>query len=228
MRLFDWKNENTWPSYLGRVDLTDQSPPDDMVDRFTEDYSHVKVYHACRPFAVDSYYSVGILPLRYSQLISALRKVAREQLGLSITTPEIRSAVEAFGAFHDGRVFVVLDDEDLLWYAGHYAIYGSEYVQSVVNHIREHGGDISREHLKMLGQPTVFIVHLPICQASPGDVAAVVGEVNNALYRKQPSCSIDFTFELSERISPDNLVGHYHPRVIRDPIDQFRRYVYKE
>ncbi len=224
--IFDWSAKGSWPTYVARKYYLDEPASDLLIHRFYEHYSHIRLYHACRPIDVSSYYSGGICPRPYQSLTDQLAHFLRESLQINVPQSAIDEVVEQIGSYHEGKMFLALDKEFLLESAGHYAIYGSEYLLAMVNHLSEAGFPVSSTHLKSIGTPTVFSVALPVDEANEYDVVQLVTEINNHKKEKAVSEPIDFTFELSRPIPAAYIEKHEHPRQIKDPLHGYSLYTY--
>lgn len=224
MRVFDWKLSESWPSFLGKRLIVDGEIDESLIEEFYDNYTHVKTYHSCRPIEAKLYLKEGLKISNYSQLMDRFVENIQRYCGIKIEKKYIESARNEFGHFHDKRLFVVLDDENLLYWAGHYAIYGSEYLVGVANHIESHSGLIGKDCLKSFGVPTVYEILLDINDITVQNLSSLVNEINNAIFNDEQSYSIDFTFELYKPLASECLIGCYHPTEIRDPLEQFRLY----
>ncbi|HEU4454371.1 MAG TPA: hypothetical protein VFR81_14985, partial [Longimicrobium sp.] len=127
MHILDWKDPKSWfpravsamRAYRDQHQLT-RLPRDEalecLISVIANEFTYVRVYHACRPVDVSSYYERGII--RHNDwLLDRAREFFR-------SFPEIPSdAVERAIVMTDltsdhGRVFVVLDDRIFLTEAG--------------------------------------------------------------------------------------------------------------
>ena len=215
--IFDWNDEKTWPlSFFGKSYLDEDRPHPRKVKQFLSTYSHVKAYHACRPSNISDYYKNGIYPRSYEELLNDFMAFIEETIKITVPLEKVEMVRKKIGTFHDKRVFLALDKNTLIEEAGHYAIYGSEFIHAMAVHLGENGVPITREHLKRRGTPTIFTVVFPIDKSSDDDVNSLVTKINNAIYEKSISTRVDFTFEFFTAIDADSIVAHEHPKRIRD------------
>lgn len=221
MKIFDWKNKSTWPSFLGEEYIEDCLTDQELVIQFYNSYTHIRTYHSCRPIDIDAYFKNGITLGDYDNLLNKFTKDMRKYCNIQISDAHIESAKKEFGRFHDRRIFVVLDDRQLLEWAGHYAIYGSEYLIAVANHVQHKYGIGGKDYLKVFGTPSVYEVLLNIEEIVEPDLRAVVAEINNAIYEDRLTDLVDFTFELYKPIEPEAVINVCHPSNIKDPLEGF-------
>lgn len=221
MKIFDWKIKKTWPIFLGKENIKDCLVDQDLVIQFYNSYTHVKSYHSCRSIDIDSYFKDGITLGNHGDLLNKFIKNMYKYCAIQISDEYIESAKKEFSRFRNQRIFVVLDDRQLLEYAGHYAIYGSEYLIAVSNHIQHEFGIGGKDYLKKFGTPSVFEILLNIEDIVEQDLRALVTEINNAIYNDEISDFIDFTFELYKPVEPDAVMKVYHPPYIKDPLNGY-------
>lgn len=228
MRTFTWKDRSTWPIYLGEEPVYDRDIDDKFVELFLGEYSHVTVYHASRPLNPETIMIEGLSVASYESIIESYVKNVAQYCNIELQEDHLAYAKEKIGYFHNGSLFVVLNDEDLLAYAGHYAIYGSEYLVGITNRISQEYGTIELDCLKRFGKPTVYEILLPLNFLTYEDVSCLVREINNYKCTAEVGEDIDFTFELYRHIPSEHVVSYYHPNNIPDPMKQFIKYVHDD
>lgn len=219
--LFEWSNPDSWPTFLGSKPYHDCEAPDELIDQFRANYSHVRTFHSCRTEDPASFYELGILTSSYAQLEKKLIDLAKSELALDIPQDALGKVSHRLGKYHEGSCFVVLDKERLLHTAAHYAIYGSERMLATVNHLEGKGVPINKEILTRKGKPTVFTVDLELADLSRSDLNSLVREANNFTHYGDISGSLDFTFQLKSAIPGVRIVQHEHPDLLRDPMENF-------
>lgn len=219
--LFEWSNPNSWPQFLGNEPYHDCKVPEELVDQFTKNYSHVRTFHSCRTDSPDSFYERGVIKSCYSDLENSLTQLAKEELNLDIPQAALDEISSRLGKYHEGSCFVVLDKGHLLHNAAHYAIYGSERLLATVNHLEGVGIQINKEVLTRRGRPTVFTIDLELADLSRSDIHSLVREINNYTHYNDLAGSLDFTFRLKNDIPANRVVQHEHPTLLRDPMDHF-------
>jgi hypothetical protein len=121
-----------------------------------------------------------------------------------------------------GSVYVVADDTALLKYAGHYLIYGSEWISAVL-------GEAGRKVLLQRGAPTLLRIDLPLDATDIYTRTALATRMLRewtrlACNRPDWSALIDFSFCLRADVPPAWIVSHSHPAELRDPLNRERIY----
>jgi hypothetical protein len=112
-------------------------------------------------------------------------------------------------------------------WAGHYLIYGGEYLSAVL----ARAGDCHfRNLLKGEGIPTVFVIDVPISllrQSDPREFARLLLAqwARNIVDDQRRPPHEDCTFDIPCDVPPRFIVGHYHPARIRDPLHQNELYI---
>lgn len=179
----------------------------------------VRSYHGCRTEDAGDYFREGIRVHRREELEERLRRIVEENDSLRWMIPTLSQRMAEFPSSTDvDRCFVVLDNRAMLKYAAHYLIYGSEWICAVLGHGY-------RDPLLKIGVPTMIEVDLPLSWASEGDrrelADLMLGEWLRQTLDKPDQVRIqDFTFVLHRNLPPETVVGHYHPRRLRDPLEK--------
>jgi len=140
------------------------------------------------------------------------------------------TATEVGADIREGRVYFCLDERALIDDAGHYLIYGSEYLCSIAACLcriitaRDGWAQDYRDVLKRRGTPTVFVCDVPVVvlpSFTPGEMAealleglaAVQGTVDADLLTAPRDASGFWT----DRCVPSACIaGYTHPPRIRD------------
>jgi hypothetical protein len=108
--------------------------------------------------------------------------------------------------------------------AGHYLIYGSEYLFSLASRITSAAD--AKKTLKKIGRPTVFVCDIPTGLISQHTFREFTGLIIEYLF-----CELVDGFEshalapgagsalrLTTDLPAQHIVGHYHPLRIYDPL----------
>jgi hypothetical protein len=179
-------------------------------------------YHACRPVNIGSYMTGGIRALDEVSRLQLLEDAVTE-LHITDNHPMfLERAKSLFSQPLDQFIYVVLDKRNFLRFAGHYLIYGSEWMCAVF------GSDF-RYLLKKRGTPTCFEVNLSLALASEPDRR----QLSHLLLREytrmktmedKTTSSKDFTFAIRGGVPSKMILGHSHPSSIPDPFDGRREF----
>jgi hypothetical protein len=181
-------------------------------------FSMVRVYHGCRTLDAGSYHLEGIRLNDPTVLTGDLIQLVAANEGLAYLRPNI---VRRIAEFDDrdrdtGKLHVALDDRTLINQAGHYLLYGSEWMQSIL------GFEAHRAILQW-GSPTIIQAHLPLsmsCSATRTELARALLQEWTRIRVNRPKWTPerDFTFTLNVPVPAEMIVGHEHPACIRDPL----------
>jgi hypothetical protein len=188
-----------------------------LITKLLDHYDRLKAYHACRPVDVQSYFSRGLEFLDQS--------VAYDYF-LSGNFPELNKkmiddAINDLGSYSNKkRLDLHLDAEFLIKYANHYLQYGSEFLQAVavsLKRIAGHDKDY-KETLKQQGTATIFICEIPFSIITYEELSMLCGSLIEILSDalKNPDLTMpeerDYTISLFEKLPPEYIVDHYHPK----------------
>ena len=193
-----------------------------LVRKFGETFGKIRLFHACRPRDVGSYLRNGLTPLD----IEAANVMARE-LFLSSEYPSVTEnmLLDAIANLHvenrGGHLYLSVDDVNLIRFANHYLIYGSEYLLAIATYLSRQTGEDYTAALKKIGIPTIFVCDIPIRYISDLPIQHLIEElVRRALFElKQNNGTmdyLDFTFTFHSPLPAKFITSHYHPREIPD------------
>lgn len=201
-----------------------------LSSRFRGTYAKIRLFHACRPADVGNYITNGFLPL-------SIAKAEEEGKAIFLERDPGNKSAEAFSKAvaemnkhgRDGRLCLVLDDIFLQSEAGHYLIYGSEYLSGIASYLSHETGTDYRKLLLEIGIPTMFVCDVPLCHFSEADIQALLSEIISYVSRSPEATDpaerrIDYTFTFFYPLPPAIIVSHYHPQRIVNKI-QGRTYV---
>lgn len=217
-RVFCWKDKETWPlNWPGCKIEPDSEEARDLAVRLEQQYSSFVAYHACRPVDVSSYYRDGLRVACHSDLARAALEVFASGQFPELSRDDVLAASEQMSDIDDDKLYVMLDDRDLIEYCGHYLIYGSEYLTAIAAHLSDIYGCDYRQHLKSMGRATVFEVELPFEWMPEEYQMCLASDLSRAVFHDEPAHEIDFTVTLSRPVPPECIRSHQHPMRIRDP-----------
>lgn len=222
MNIFDWKQKSSWPKFLGSIEIIDGNVDEDLVWEFYNSFTHIRAYHATRSENPESYYTEGIRPANYRALEEHFCQLMKNNFGVEISQEHLDYAKEILGEFHNKSLFLALDDRELLETAGHYAIYGSEYIHALANYIYHKFGVGGSHLLKKVGTPTVFEVLVDIDLVTASDLREIICCINNYAYHREAGQNVDFTIELHSPILGNAVVSSYSPKQIKNPNQGFK------
>nr|WMC98893.1 hypothetical protein RAR13_09425 [Aminobacter aminovorans] len=177
-------------------------------------------YHGCRTDDAGIYHRAGIRRNDPAALADEVRRIVREEERLAYLRPVIEQRLQDFD-YKDrdtGRLYLAMDYQGLTDGAGHYLLYGSEWVQCVL-------GFEAHETLRRRGVPTILTVDMPLSMATSHErqlLAEVLLQEWTRVKVNRPDWvpELDFTFCLRMDVEGTMIVNHFHPEVICDPFYQ--------
>jgi hypothetical protein len=214
-----WESDQSW---LPDVEIFQKF--DELASSY---YTHYRAYHACRPRSVKSFYENGFIGQNSNQLAKEFKDIFSD-----VDQVVLQSIIENCarrGELERGEICFATSPKNLVERDGHYLIYGSEYIQAMTRELCEK--KISSEdymlRLKNYGRPTLFEVNVPQenIQSSQrirfsGLLIAFWGK--NILGVQD---LIDYQcFSSHSDIPPENIMTHFHPAVICDPLNENSAY----
>jgi len=135
----------------------------DKISEFRQTYSHVRVYHGCRPEDISSYKEKGLLVRDKSVQIERFRKNFLTGKFPELTEEMLQHSIEKLqpNTDKDEEWEVVFDDRILTEYCGQYHEYGSEYLGNLVSNLPIENKEPYRSELRKSGKPTTLKINLP-------------------------------------------------------------------
>jgi hypothetical protein len=187
------------------------------------------VYHAARPVSVRSFYENGLLLGDHATQRMMAGRIFLSERFPEITVDLLEASEDRLGLNEDGLAFVSLDPRGFIDGAGHYLIYGSEYLCGVAAGLSQRTGRDYRQVLKECGVPTIFRMRLPFEWISERDLEQFVQllyEYIPAMRVRRGVPKVDFTFRLRRALPADCMLSHRHPIRIVDPLLGMTPYEY--
>jgi hypothetical protein len=195
-----------------------------VLDWILSNYCAVRAYHGCRPESVDVYYAQGLRTLSRAWAVALARKRFSAQLNPELSTTDVDEAIASVG-FHEieGRVYFCFDDRELLSSCGHYMIYGSEFICGVAARLQRKTGKDYQRSLKAFGVPTILKCDIPITTIARDTLLEIADELIGGLTFLDSGLVTPFpqsllAFSVKTAVPAQSVVGHWHPKRIRDPI----------
>lgn len=173
--------------------------------QFLKHYSHIRAFHACRPFlGTDSYLRKGIR--KASDAL--IRELAHSAFGGRCDKSEIDQAVDDFEISESDKAVFLFTDK---WNAtrkcqNHYLQSGSEILQALTQKL----GLYSRGHLASQASPCLIECHIPVEHISPGFKDELWGNLITLFFkyaagRPKLARPFDFCIRVIEDVSPDSI-----------------------
>lgn len=212
-----------WVDRVGRASMPDL---EDLLDELSDDLAGARavVFHGSRVDDPGRFSREGLKVNDPSALDDHVRELVRSEPELAAIYPDVDALLASFPKRERdaGRLYVVLDSRSLIGGgAGHYLIYGSEWVQVIL-------GWVAHPVLRVRGYPTLVRALLSLHRASDGerrDLARhlVLEWSRLTATRDAWVQDVDFTFTLAENLPPSAVLGHTHPATVEDPFHRVRR-----
>ena len=209
-RVFDWSG-HVKGDYSQKPDLST--------------FTHMRLFHGCRPIDVQRYYDLGILVMPIKVLAEQFRTnypdLPPDQLDIAISRVNQRDTVDT-----------ALDLRYLIEYASHYIVQGSETRKAIAANLIIKGEDL-RERLKYIGVPTALVIDAPLDEIDCQTIEELDEQL--AILAEKGTCEvcvegdiIDFTVSFSKGVPPAWLICHKTIREATDPTDRSRKYRYSD
>lgn len=212
-KLFVWENIIDWTKII--------STNRDIWDYYT----HIRMYHACKPIDITSYYASGIKVLNLESLKKTAINYFISDKTSTLSLKDIDEAFNYVGSdLREGRIYLTLDKRDIIEKCGHYLIYGSEFLYCAGAYLENKYNKNCSQILKNIGTPTIFLCDVPI------DIIddASLEELNECVKKRSflnnndiEAPSKDFAIPFYKDIDSSYIAGHFHPTYIRDPLNNF-------
>lgn len=203
-------------AWLEKLPFVTQADIDFLTRQLSEDIkvASVRTYHGCCVADASTYHRSGILLNNPENLADQVRELVNKEDYLE----HLRSKIDDIICdFEDrdrdrGQLYLALDDRSLISSAGHYLLYGSEWIMCLFG---------AEDFLRNRGIPTILSIQLPLALVTSGDR----GELATALIQEWVRIQVnspeetpekDFTFCLKKMIPPEMIISHYHPKYVYD------------
>ena len=178
-----------------------------------DNYTHIRVYHACRPIDIRSYYIEGIKPFDEKEMRQAASKIFGISKEIVIDNePHMLTNLS-------NNVYFGLFKRELLKNSGHYLCWGSEYLASIAAQLDKSEYGMFHNILSNTGIPTIFVCDIPINLLPQWQIEDI--EEHYDPYNSNLSCWIP------DLLLPEYISMHEHPSSIYNPV-QRRQYVNKQ
>ena len=179
---------------------------EDFETRFLKHYTHIRAFHACRPFlGPDSYLKEGIRKASKN----LIRELAHSAFGNRCEKAEIDQAVDDFEISDSDKAVWLFTDR---WNAtrdiqNHYLQSGSEILQALTQKL----GLYNRGHLASQSFPCLIECRIPIEDVSPGFKGELWRNLITLFFkyaagRPKLTQPMDFCIRVIEDVSPGSIV----------------------
>lgn len=198
-----------------------------LANRIEREFKCFRACHATRASDLTSYYRDGLRPLDPARIQERAREIFLSGEFPELCENDLTSAIQAVGTdLRAGHVFFEANERLLIKQAGHYLLYGGEYLVALAAHL----GRVQdyRQTLKRFGTPTMFVCDIPIELMSGYTIAEFAGSALEALFEHllegdgyERDGWRGAGFPILHPLPAENIVGHFEPSGIRDPFKQY-------
>jgi hypothetical protein len=217
----------TWlDEIIARVHGIDPESKWFLSEQLRTRYDAIRAYHGARPVDVATYYNRGLEPMEAVRTEQQAREFFLSGRFPQIAPDDVERAIERVGRkLREGRIYFEASKRMLEDHCAHYMLYGSEFITGVAAGLwAQHGPDY-RQELKTIGRPTVFVCDVPLCWMPEGWLEEYAGSALEALFEsllspnyRHPPNGRGTGIMIQRPLPPENIVGHYHPARLVDPL----------
>jgi hypothetical protein len=211
-----------------RSDNSEDEWKNKIHEAFLETVTHLRLFHACKPVSLDSYLHNGIVKANQSLLEELARQIWLTETSPNQHRTNVENAIRESAIFftpYEKRVFLIVDDNVLLKNASHYLIRGSEYLQAISAKIERDFVGEYKDPLRTRGVPTIIECDVPVANLKRNfndlwDIL-IFRYLSSHIYSNYIDDEIDYTITM-DHVPPNLIIGHTHPRALRDPHNEMK------
>jgi hypothetical protein len=195
-----------------------------LAERLTSRYRALRAVHGTRAEDVEPFYREGLRPLEPHYFHDRAREVFLSGEYPELSEASLQAAITSVGSsMREGRVYFEANEELLIEFAGHYMLYGSEYLTAIAAHLGQ--ARDYRQVLKLSGLPTLFVCDVPLTLIGSSVLQDFAGSALESVFQElldgaepQKDRWRGAGFCIHKPLPAANLVGHYHPIIQHDPL----------
>lgn len=191
----------------------------DHVSSFINQYAYIRMYHACRPLDVSTYYDKGFKVLTTQEFDDIFKLIYLNDTFPELTKEDMEQAISSTRKkLREGVIHFLLDDRFLISCANHYLKFGSEYLQALAAELGRIKKNDYKAVLGTIGFPTIFEINLPIEFIERGGISELLLNsltqwVYNVAHSNSNTMELDFTVTIKHDVSAEYIVNHYYPKL---------------
>ncbi|HZV66609.1 MAG TPA: hypothetical protein VFG03_17040 [Telluria sp.] len=195
-----------------------------LSDRLRERYRALRAVHGTRTTSLCSFYQEGLNPLVPALVHDQAREIFLRGEFSELTEASLQAAIAAVGSStRAGLVYFECNEDMLIGLAGHYMLYGGEYLTSIAANLGERQRYL--RVLKASGRPVLFVCDVPLDFIDGRTLQEFAGYALECIFQELldgpdylPDRWRGAGFSIRETLAGSHLIGHYHPVVRRDPL----------
>ncbi|WP_108817882.1 hypothetical protein [Pseudovibrio sp. Alg231-02] len=195
-------------------------------ERLAHQYRALRAAHGTRTSNIESFYRSGLHRLCSDEMDQIASDLLVRPDHPSTTQKLLNDAICEVNAKgtggRDGFLYLCTDERELIDRAGHYLIYGSEYLYNLA--IRAMDTWSAQRFLKSIGIPTMIVCDIPFADIPTYQQEYFATKCIERMFCDLLGQSISFGHSpaiiLQQDLLPEHIVGHYHPSLISDPFNR--------
>lgn len=207
----------TWLGEFTNLGTTNEEIKKNLKQHFSQIFSNIRLYHACGPKSVNSYYIKGFMPLDSKEIEDDFKVTfsshtsekniqnAIQEANIFITTMT-KAIKERINVYYSLDKNCADEESDGL-------MFGGEYLRILVNKL--HGiDDIKKQKILFHGRtPTVFVVDIPLHMIDENSLSWILGHIACkwvcVTLRNEDYNSLDGGINFFQ-LDPQYIYEHYH------------------
>lgn len=200
----------------------------ELADRLRKRYRALRCVHGTQTADLGAFYGEGLKPMVPKTIHDQARAIYLGGQFPELTEEHLQRAIAQVGSdLRGGRLYFECNEKMLRKIAGHYMLYGSEYLVAIARHLP--GARDYAQVLKGRGTPTLFVCDVPLDLISHSVLTEFSGYALQCIFQElldgdefRPDSMQGAGYSIREVLPPEHIVGHCHPEIRHDPIALWR------
>nr|WP_319382362.1 hypothetical protein [uncultured Roseibium sp.] len=195
-----------------------------LAEELRKKFRAFRALHGTKAESPNIFFETGLIPLDPDHIHARARKIFLNGTFPELSDAYLEAAIKAVGAgTRAGRVWFEGNERLLVEHAGHYMLYGSEYLTAIAANMR--GTRDYRRVLKEIDQPVVLICDVPLDLMSDHMLEEFSGSALEMVFQELmdgaefcPERMRGAAFCIREALPAECVIGYYHPTLLKDPL----------
>ena len=199
-----------------------------LATRLRKTYRYFRAGHATRTDDLTPFYDSGLRVLRPKEIHDRVCQLFLNGRHRGVSESKLEAAIKEVGdEVREGRLYFAAQEDSLFsrrGSSGHYLIYGSEYLYCIA--MRAADTVAAKKVLSAIGRPTIFVCDIPMSKIRDGTLeefsgmmleylfASLIDQIDTEVLSPWSGSALS----IREDVTPESIVGHYHPERIFDPL----------
>jgi len=200
----------------------------ELADRLRKRFRALRCVHGTRTAELESFYGDGLKPMVPEMIHDQARAIYLSGDFPELAEIDLQRAIAQVGTnVRGGRLYFECNEKMLRRYAGHYMLYGSEYLVAIARNLP--GLQDYANVLKTRGTPTLFVCDVPLDLVDHSVLMEFSGYALQCVFQEllegedfAPDPMLGAGFCIWKVLQPEHIVGHCHPEISYDPIAHWR------